>query len=249
MIQIYSAQDQAGLRASGTVLAKVVNALVNRVAPGVTLLQLEQTAAELIAQAGAKPAFLGYHGYKNILCTSVNHEVVHCPPTARVLMVGDIVSIDAGVILNGMYSDCAVTVPVGEVSPEAKRLIAVTRTALYEVARQVIQPGNTIGDIGHAIQTYVEQQGFSIVRQLVGHGIGRHLHEEPSIPNYGAAHSGPMLKAGMAIAVEPMVNSGKSDVNFEADGWRVVTNDGSLSAHFEHTFLLTATGCEVLTQL
>lgn len=249
MIQIYSAQDQAGLRASGTVLAKVVNALVNMVAPGVTLLQLEQTASELIAQAGAKPAFLGYHGYKNVLCTSVNQEVVHCPPTARVLMAGDIVSIDAGVILNGMYSDCAVTVPVGEISPEAKRLIAVTRTALYEVARQVIQPGNTIGDIGYAIQTYVEQQGFSIVRQLVGHGIGRHLHEEPSIPNYGAAHSGPTLKAGMVIAVEPMVNSGKPDVNFEADGWRVVTNDDSLSAHFEHTFLLTATGCEVLTQL
>lgn len=249
MIQIYSAQDQAGLRASGTVLAKVVNALVNMVAPGVTLLQLEQTAAELIAQAGAKPAFLGYHGYKNVLCTSVNQEVVHCPPTARVLVAGDLVSIDAGVVVNGMYADCAVTVPVGEISPEAKRLISVTRTALYEVARQVIQPGNTIGDIGHAIQTYVEQQGFSIVRQLVGHGIGRHLHEEPSIPNYGAAHSGPTLKAGMAIAVEPMVNSGKPDVNFEADGWRVVTNDGSLSAHFEHTFLLTATGCEVLTQL
>ncbi len=249
MIQIYSAQEQAGLRASAKVLAGVVNTLVNMVAPGVTLLQLEQKAAELIAQAGAKPAFLGYHGYKNILCTSVNQEVVHCPPTARVLVSGDIVSIDAGVIVDGMYSDCAVTVPVGEVSPEAKRLIDVTRTALYEVAQPVIKPGNTIGDIGHAIQSYVEQQGFSIVRQLVGHGIGRHLHEEPSIPNYGAAHSGPTLKAGMAIAVEPMVNIGQADVHFEDDGWRVVTNDGSLSAHFEHTFLITATGCEVLTQL
>ncbi|MBI4407287.1 MAG: type I methionyl aminopeptidase [Candidatus Kerfeldbacteria bacterium] len=249
MIQIYSAQDQAGLRASAKVLASVVNALVNMVAPGVTLLQLEQKAAELIAQAGAQPAFLGYHGYKNILCTSVNQEVVHCPPTSRVLVDGDIVSIDAGVIVDGMYSDCAVTVPVGEVSPEAKRLIAVTRTALYEVARQVIKPGNTIGDIGHAIQTYVEQQGFSIVRQLVGHGIGRHLHEEPSIPNYGTAHSGPTLKAGMAIAVEPMVNTGKPDVHFEDDGWRVVTSDGTFSAHFEHTFLITETGCEVLTQL
>ena len=163
--------------------------------------------------------------------------MVHCPPTNRILNSGDLVSIDAGVVMAGMYSDCAVTVPVGEVSDLAKKLIMITRTSLNEIARSVIKPGNTIGDIGHAVQTYVEAQGFSVVRQLVGHGIGRHLHEEPSIPNYGSPHTGPVLKPGMAIAVEPMVNIGGADVIFQDDGWRVVTSDGSLSAHFEHTFL------------
>ncbi len=249
MIHIHTPKEQANLRASGKVLANLVNTLVAMVKPGVTLLQLEKTAADFTAQAGAKPAFLGYHGYKNILCTSVNNEVVHCPPTGRSLEDGDIVSIDAGVILNGFYSDCAVTVPVGNVSPDAKKLIDVTRTALYDIAKAQIKPGNTIGDIGHAIELYVEQHGYHVVKQLVGHGIGRHLHEEPSIPNYGRAHSGPVLKPGMAIAVEPMVNIGTEDVVFEDDGWRVVTADGTLSAHFEHTFLITDAGCEVLTQL
>lgn len=249
MIHIHTAREQAGLRSSGKVLAGVMRTLTAAVQPGVTLLQLEQVAAAAINQAGAKPAFVGYHGYKNILCTSVNEEVVHCPPTTRVLNNGDLVSIDAGVIVDGMYSDCAVTVPVGTVSNTVKKLILVTRTALVDVAQAVIKPGQRIGDIGHAVQTYVEAQGFSVVRQLVGHGIGRHLHEEPSIPNYGQPHTGPVLKPGMAIAVEPMVNSGGAAVTFQEDGWRVVTSDGGLSAHFEHTFLITETGCEVLTAL
>lgn len=249
MIHIHSAAEQANLRASGQALASLMHRLVAMVAPGVSLLQLETAAADWIRQAGVKPAFKGYQGYNNILCTSVNEEVVHCPPTGRVLQAGEIVSLDAGLIVNGMYSDCAVTVPVGEVGELASKLMMVTRTALYEIARQVIKPGNTVGDIGHAIQTYVEAQGFSVVRQLVGHGIGRHLHEEPSIPNYGAAHSGAVLKPGMAIAVEPMVNAGRPEVTFLEDGWRVVTRDAKLSAHFEHTFLLTETGCDILTQL
>lgn len=249
MIHIHTPREQAGLRASGQVLAAVMNVLVQAVRPGMTLLQLERLAADTIAQRGAKPAFVGYHGYKNILCTSVNEEVVHCPPTSRVLAEGDLVSIDAGVIVDGMYSDCAVTVPVGAVSDQTKKLITVTRAALYDIARSVIKPGNTIGDIGHAVQTYVEAQGCSVVRQLVGHGIGRHLHEEPSIPNYGQPHTGVVLKPGMAIAVEPMVNLGGPEVTFQDDGWRVVTSDGSLSAHFEHSFLVTEAGCEVLTAL
>lgn len=249
MISIKSPAEQDTMRASGKILSEVLNALVSMVAPGVTLTALEQHAAELIAAAGAKPAFLDYHGYKNILCTSVNEEVVHCPPTGRVLVDGDILSIDAGVIYNGMYSDCAVTVPVGQISPEAKRLIAVTRASLYEEAVKYVRPGCTTGDIGHAIQTYVEDAGFAIVRSLVGHGIGRQLHEEPSVANYGEAGKGVKLRPGMAIAIEPMVNQGTAEVVFQDDGWRVITKDGLLSAHFEHTFLITDTGYELLTRL
>lgn len=249
MISIHSEAEQALMRKSGQILASILNALINQVKPGVSLLELEATADRLTKEAGATSAFLNYNGYKFNLCTSVNQEVVHCPPTKRTLQDGDIVSIDAGVIYQGYYSDCAVTVPVGKVTPEAQRLIDVTRTSLYEIAKAQIKPGNTVGDIGHAIQTYVEAAGFSVVRTLVGHGIGKELHEEPSIPNYGRPHTGPKLKPGMTIAVEPMVNVGSPEVVFEDDGWRVVTVDGQLSAHFEHTFLITETGCEVLTQL
>ncbi|MFA6474869.1 MAG: type I methionyl aminopeptidase [Patescibacteria group bacterium] len=248
MIHIHTPGEQTNLRASGKLLGDILRQLVAFTKPGVTLLQIEQLAQRLIQKEKAKPAFLGYHGYKNILCTSVNEEVVHCPPTGRVLLDGDILSIDAGVIVHGMYSDAAVTIPVGKISATAQKLIDVTRTSLYEIGVAQIKPGNKIGDIGHAIQTYVEQHGFSVVKQLVGHGIGRHLHEDPAIPNYGEAHIGAILKPGMAIAVEPMVNVGKEDVIFEDDGWRVVTTDGTLSAHFEHTFLVTDTGCEVLTK-
>jgi len=249
MITIHPPESQRALRASCHILSSVMNTLIAAVAPGVSLLELEELADREIRQAGAVPAFKGYNGYKNILCTSVNEEVVHCPPTARRLQSGDIISIDGGVIYQGMYSDCAVTVPVGTVTPEAKRLIEVTRTALYDKAKSVIAPGRTTGDIGHAIQKYVEAAGFSIVRSLVGHGIGKHLHEDPSIPNYGKPGGGVKLRPGMAIAVEPMVNAGVADVVFQDDGWRVVTADGKMSAHFEHTFLVTANGCEVLTQL
>lgn len=249
MIPIKTPAEQAAMRTSGQILAKIMNALIAMIAPGVTLLALEQRASELIVAAQAQSAFKGYRGYNNILCTSVNAEVVHCPPTTRRLQDGDIVSLDAGVIYDGLYSDCAVTVPVGTISAAAKRLLAVTRASLYEQAAQYVRPGCTIGDIGQAIQTYVEAAGFSVVRSLVGHGIGRALHEEPSIPNYGESGKGIKLRPGMAIAIEPMVNMGSADVIFQDDGWRVVTSDGQWSAHFEHTFLITETGHELLTRL
>lgn len=249
MITIKTAQEQQYLRASGRILSSVVKALRDMVAPGVTLLDLENEADRIIKASDAVPAFKGYKGYENILCTSVNEEVVHCPPTDRELQSGDIVSIDAGVIYKEMYSDCAITVPVGNVSTEADRLITITRESLYQAAVAVIAPGNTIGDIGAAVQEHVEAAGFSIVRSLVGHGIGKQLHEEPSIPNYGKPGKGTKLKPGMAIAVEPMVNLGAASVDFQSDGWRVVTSDGTMSAHFEHTFLITSNGHEIITQL
>lgn len=249
MIPIKTPREQDNLRESGRILASIVNALVDMVEPGIRLMDLETKAEQMMQSAGVKPAFKGYKGYQHVLCTSVNNEVVHCPPTKRVLQAGDIISIDAGIVYNKMYSDCAVTVPVGDIGPEAARLIEVTRTALYQHGLQMIRPGGTIGDIGSAIQQYVEQAGFSIVRSLVGHGIGAQLHEEPSIPNFGSPGKGVQLQPGMAIAVEPMVNQGKVDVEFENDGWRVVTTDGKLSAHFEHTFLITSNGCEIITQL
>lgn len=249
MSLIKTSKEQEAIRASCQILASLLNYLIPLVQPGVHLLTLEEYAADFIKKAGAKPAFKGYKGYKNILCTSINEEVVHCPPTARQLQSGDILSIDAGVIYKGMYSDCAITLPVGEIADEAKKLIQVTRDSLYLEAVNVIKPGNTLGDIGHAVQSYVEAAGYSVVRSLVGHGVGSKLHEDPAIPNYGKPHTGLTLKAGMVIAVEPMVNVGTAEVIFQPDGWRVVTADGKLSAHFEHTILVTATGCEVLTAL
>ncbi|MBI2415720.1 MAG: type I methionyl aminopeptidase [Candidatus Kerfeldbacteria bacterium] len=249
MITRLSADEQVALRASGAILGRVMNELVALVRPGIRLLDLEIAADRLITEAGAVSAFKGYKGYVNVLCTSVNEEVVHCPPSARLLQDGDIISIDNGVVYQGMYSDCAVTVPVGTISTAAQRLLQVTRDALYVEAIKMLKPGNTIGDIGQAVQRFVERAGLSVVRSLVGHGIGHHLHEEPSIPNYGTAGRGAKLVPGMAIAIEPMVNIGGAEVEFMDDGWRVVTADGSLSAHFEHTFLITNDGYELITKL
>lgn len=248
MISIKTSAEQAALRTSGKILGELMSYLIAAVEPDIELLQLEALADDYIRRRGVKPAFKGYKGYRNILCTSVNEEVVHCPPTKRKLIEGDIISIDAGVIYQKMYSDCAVTVPVGKVSAAAQHLIQITRDALYTKATNVIAPGVTTGDIGYAIQTHVETAGYHVVRTLVGHGIGKALHEEPSIPNYGSPGSGTVLQAGMAIAVEPMVTIESPEVIFNDDGWRVVSADGKLSAHFEHTFLITETGCEVLTQ-
>ncbi len=249
MVLIKTATEQAALRTGGKLLGEVLLRLSQQVQPQVRLIELERSADQLIRSVGAIPAFKGYKGYANVLCTSVNNEVVHCPPTRRRLNNGDILSIDIGLIYQGMYLDAAITVPVGVITPQAQHLINVTRTALYEKARAVLRPGNTIGDIGYAIQTYVESESLSVVRDLVGHGIGTELHEEPAVPNFGKAHTGLELQIGMAIAVEPMVNVGRPGVQFEGDGWRVVTKDGSLSAHFEHTFLITATGNDMLTVL
>lgn len=237
------------MRVAGKKLARVLDKLKLVVQPNVRLLELEQLAEQLILAEQAQPAFKGYKGYPNVLCTSVNDEVVHCKPTRQRVKNGDIISIDIGLIYQGFYADSAITVPVGNISTEAQRLLTVTSTAVNQQAWAVIKPGNTIGDIGQAVQVYVEQAGFSVVRALVGHGIGRELHEDPAIPNFGQPHTGATLKPGMTLAIEPMVNIGKAAVVFKEDGWRVVTKDHSLSAHFEHTFLVTETGCEVLTSL
>ena len=198
---------------------------------------------------GAKPAFKGYHGFPCCLCTSVNSEVVHGIPSAkRILKEGEIVSVDFGAFVDGYCGDAAITVPVGEkIDPKTARLVEVTEASL-DAAIEVVKPGATLGDVGHAVQKVVEAAGFSVVRDFVGHGIGVHMHEDPQVPNFGEAGRGMKLKAGMVIAIEPMVNAGKHDVMVLGDGWTAVTADGSMSAHFEHTVAVTATGARVLTE-
>jgi len=216
------------------------------VAPGVSTADLDAAAEAKVRAAGAEPAFKGYRGYPATLCASVNEQVVHGIPSRRVLAAGDIVSLDMGVRLNGYYGDSAVTVAVGPVSEEVTRLLRVTQEALQAGIAQV-KVGGRISDIGHAIQRFVEGEGFSVVREFVGHGIGAALHEEPQIANYGEPGRGPRLAEGMTLAIEPMVNMGKPAVKVLADGWTAVTKDGSLSAHFEHTVAVTNNGPDVLT--
>jgi methionyl aminopeptidase len=216
------------------------------VAPGVSTADLDEAAEAKVRAAGAEPAFKGYRGYPATLCASVNEQVVHGIPNRRAMASGDIISLDMGVRLNGYYGDSAVTVAVGTVSEEVARLLRVTQEALQRGIEQV-KVGGRISDIGHAIQACVESQGFSVVREFVGHGIGAALHEEPQIANYGEPGRGPRLAEGMTLAIEPMVNMGKPAVKVLADGWTAVTKDGSLSAHFEHTVAVTKNGPDVLT--
>jgi len=222
--------------------------LRKNVKPGATTLDLEKIAADRLAELGVKAAFKGYHGYPCVLCASVNSEVVHGIPSAkRVLKDGDIVSLDFGVFVDGYCGDAAITVPVGEkVDPETVRLLKVTEASL-QAAIKVVRPGATLGDVGAAVQGVVEAEGFSVVRDFVGHGIGVHMHEDPQVPNFGQAGRGMKLRAGMVIAIEPMVNAGKPDVVVLGDGWTAVTADGSMSAHFEHSVAVTANGARVLT--
>jgi methionyl aminopeptidase len=197
---------------------------------------------------GAKPAFKGYHGYPCVLCTSVNSEVVHgIPSTKRVLKEGEIVSVDFGAFVEGFCGDAAITVPVGKIDPQTAELLKVTEASLH-AGIDVVKPGATLGDVGFAVQKVVEAAGFSVVRDFVGHGIGVHMHEDPQVPNYGIAGQGMKLRAGMVIAIEPMVNAGKYGVMVLDDGWTAVTADGSMSAHFEHTVAVTATGARILTE-
>jgi methionyl aminopeptidase len=196
--------------------------------------------------AGAEPAFKGYHGYPATICASVNEQVVHGIPSKRPLVEGDIISIDMGAKLEGFFGDSAVTVPVGRVSDDATRLLSVTEASLYK-GLEVVKAGARVSDIGAAVQAHVEAHGFSVVREFVGHGIGTKLHEEPQIPNYGPAGRAPRLSEGMVLAIEPMVNFGKPAVKVLGDGWTAVTKDGSLSAHFEHTVVVTGNGCRILT--
>jgi methionyl aminopeptidase len=235
------------MRAANALVADVLSELAAIVAPGVTTQDLDTAAEKLVRAAGAEPAFKGYRGYPATLCASVNDQVVHGIPSARKLVDGDIISLDMGVKLSGFFGDSAVTVPVGQVSDDAKTLLRATREALEKGIGQV-QLGGRVSDIGHAIQKHVESFGFSVVREFVGHGIGAALHEEPQIANYGEPGRGPRLAEGMVLAIEPMVNIGKPAVKVLADGWTAVTRDGSLSAHFEHTVAVTKGGPLVLTR-
>ena len=236
------------MRRSGSIVRQVLEAARQQVAPGVSTMELERAAERMISESGAVSAFKGYHDYPCVLCTSINHEVVHgIPSEKRKLKEGDILSIDCGVVLDGYYADAAITVAVGEeVTPERRKLLEVTKTSL-ERAIQKVRIGNTLGDIGSAVQQHVEANGFSVVREFVGHGIGTRLHEDPQVPNYGAAGQGYRLREGMVLAIEPMVNIGKPDVKVLEDHWTAVTEDGSPSAHFEHCVAVTRDGPLVLT--
>ena len=235
------------MRTAGRLVGDVLTELASKVVPGVTTSDLDEIAEKMIAEAGATPAFKGYHGYPATICASINEEVIHGIPSGRrILNEGDVISIDVGASLNGYYGDSAITLPVGQVSEEAATLLRVTEESLYK-AIDCVRPGARISDIGHAVQHHVEAYGFSVVREFVGHGIGQRMHEEPQVPNYGEPGRGPRLAEGMVLAIEPMVNAGKPAVKVLADGWTAVTRDGGLSAHFEHTVAVTADGPWILT--
>ena len=247
-VEIKSPDEIALMRQAGRIVCEILDELEKAVAPGISTWELDALAEKLIAQKGARPAFKGYHGFPGVLCASVNQEVVHgIPSRKRRLVAGDLMKLDFGVVYRGFFGDSARTVPVGKVTPEAQALVDATRQSL-EKAIQVMQAGNRIGDIGHAVQSHVEARGFSVVRDFVGHGIGRKLHEPPQVPNYGQAGAGMKLRPGMVLAVEPMVNQGTADVEVLEDEWTAVTVDGKLSAHFEHTILISERGPEVLTR-
>ena len=235
------------LRVANALVAAVLAELRGLVAPGITTEELDAVAERQIREAGAVPAFKGYLGYPSTLCASLNDAVVHGIPTAIPLADGDIISLDMGVVLDGFYGDSAITVPVGQISDRAAELLRVTRESLDLAIVQVRVDGH-LSDIGHAVQRHVEAHGFSVVREFVGHGIGTKLHEEPQIPNYGVPGHGPQLASGNVLAIEPMVNMGKPAVKILGDKWTAVTRDGSLSAHFEHTVVVTDVGPEVLTR-
>ncbi|SDW91203.1 methionine aminopeptidase, type I [Marininema mesophilum] len=246
MIVLKSSQELAHMRAAGRIVAETHQLMKDAIRPGVTTKDLDKIAENFIVKNKAIPSFKGYNGFKGSVCTSVNEELVHGIPGDRRLEDGDIISIDIGACLNGYHGDSAWTYPVGQVSETASRLLEVTEESLYRGLAEA-KPGNRIGDVSHAVQLFAENAGFSIVREYVGHGIGQELHEEPSIPNYGLPGKGPRLKTGMTLAVEPMVNVGTRYVRTLADNWTVVTQDGSLCAHFEHTIAITEDGHEVLT--
>lgn len=236
------------MRHSGRIVRQVLDYVRGLVAPGVSTMDLERAAEKKIEELGAKPAFKGYYDYPCVLCTSINQEIVHgIPSEKRVLKAGDIVSIDCGVVLDGYYGDAAITVPVVEVTPDVKKLLEVTEASLYR-GIEAVRMGNTVGDVGAAVQELVEANGFSVVREFVGHGIGTRLHEEPQVPNFGIRGHGARLREGMVLAVEPMVNFGKPGTKLLSDKWTAVTEDGSYSAHFEHCVAVTKNGPLILTR-
>jgi methionyl aminopeptidase len=246
-VHLKSPREIALMREAGRVVAVTLLELEDKIRPGVTTAQLDGIAERAAAAMGAIPAFKGYNGFPASLCSSVNNEIVHgIPSPSRVLYEGDIVSLDFGAILKGYYGDAAITVAVGRVSPLAQKLLDVTARALQEAIRQA-KASNRLSDIGHAVQVYAEKNGFSVVRQYVGHGIGRRMHEEPQVPNFGPLTQDRALKPGMVLAIEPMINTGTENTVVLPDKWTVVTADGGLSAHFEHTVAVTAGEPEILT--
>ncbi|KPJ73030.1 methionine aminopeptidase [Parcubacteria bacterium DG_74_1] len=248
MIQIKTPEEIEIMAESGKILAKIMKELEKQVKPGITTKELDRVAEALILKSGGKPSFKGYEGYPTALCTSINEEIVHAIPSNRELKEGDILSLDLGVQWRGFHADMAITVPVGKIDPETQRLIRVTKKALKRGFKK-IKPGNTFGDIGNTIQRYVESQGFNVVRELCGHGIGKELHEEPQILNYGKRKTGPEITEGMVFCLEPMVTVGDWKIKKAKDGYGLETQDGSLSCHFEHTAALTRNGAKVLTLL
>jgi methionyl aminopeptidase len=247
-IILKSPQEIEKMRRSNLIVAEILEAIKPAAQPGVTTRDLDNLAMELLAKTQARAAFKGYSGYPAALCTSVNEEVVHGIPSSRALKEGDIVSLDFGVIFDDYYGDAAITLPIGQVSAEAEELLRVTEEALYQAIERA-RPGNRLQDISAAIQSHVEAYGFSVVRDFVGHGIGRHLHEKPQVPNFGIPGRGVRLQAGMTLAIEPMINAGGYAVEILEDGWTAVTKDRSLSAHFEHSVAVTENGPYILSQI
>lgn len=247
MIILKSKDEIKKMKEAGRIIGKLFSVLENMVKPGITTLELDSFAESFIKKNNATPAFKGYLGYPATLCTSVNESVVHEIPSTRILKQGDIISIDVGTFYNGYYGDAAITLPVGEISEEKKKLLQITKGALYR-GIETARVGRRLFDISNTIQTYVEISGFSVVREFIGHGIGKSLHEEPQVPNYGKAGTGPELREGMTIAIEPMVNIGTYKVKILKDKWRAVTADAKPSAHFEHTIAITDGEAEILTR-
>jgi methionyl aminopeptidase len=241
-----SPEEIEAIAAAGRVLARCLGLLGAKSRPGVTTGELDEAAEKFIRSQGAEPAFKGYRGFPGSICTSPNSMVVHGIPGDYRLSRGDVLSVDVGVILDGWVADAAITIPVGNVTPLARRLLASTRAALFDAVEQC-RPGGRLGDVSHAVQRRVERDGFSVIRSLVGHGIGREMHEDPQIPNFGDPGTGPELAEGMVFAIEPMVNAGGRDVRVGSDNWAVFSGDGSLTAHFEHTVAVTAEGPRILT--
>ena len=248
MIILKSEREIKYMRDAGRIVAETLQEVKKAVRPEITTLELDQLAEDYIKSCGAIPTFKGYHGFPGNICASVNEQVVHGIPSVKKLKNGDTVSIDIGAVINGYHGDAALTLPVGEIDIEVRNLLNVTQESLDKGIEKAIA-GNRLSDISHAVQTHAEKHGYGVVRDYVGHGIGRNMHEDPQIPNYGIPGHGPRLKPGMTLAIEPMINMGTHAVNVLNDGWTVVTADGKPSAHFEHTIAITPDGPEILTRL
>lgn len=248
MISIKTPDEIGIIAEGGKILAKIMKELEKKVQPGITTNELNRLAESLIFKSGGKCSFKGYDNFPACLCTSINEEIVHSAPSGRQLKEGDIISLDLGLLYKGFHTDMAITIPVGKILPENQRLIRVTKKALKRGLKKV-RPGNTIGDISNTVQRYVESQGFNVVRELCGHGIGREIHEDPKILNYGKRHTGPEIKEGMVLCIEPMITVGDWKLKKSKDGFGYETQDGLLSCHFEHTIAVTKNGAKILTVL